>query len=305
MFRVARLVFASLWLVCQIGTAQVVLDWPTQNELYFIANPALASTIEKQTLGLAHGRRWNKIKSSPSLSNIFGVLPFENEKMVAALHVFSDKVGPLSGAGLDLAYSYHLRTSKWSEDRLSLGLSLRIMQFRFDQGHLIASDNDPVLGLIPSKGIVPPTFNLGVSYQTEDVSYRTPVQMGFALSARKQLFYRDRFNPTQLDRLAWYGMVGLKILSTEHVTIEPGLFIAYAAAEQRNHSFRIRATHEKYGWITAQFSKEGILLAEVGLHIGEVGLGDSLRVSAGNSWYLGNASTQLGNSVFFGLSYQF
>ena len=301
MIRAVRLIFACLCLVSQAATAQVVPDWSVQTEMYFIANPALVSTIKSQTVGLAHGRRWNKIKSSPSVSNIYGILPFENEKMVGALHVFSDKVGPLSGTGLDLAYAYHIRTSKWSSDRLSFGVSLRLMQFRFDQGHLVSSESDPIVGLIPSKGMMPPSVNIGVSYQTEEVNYNTPVQLVFAISARRQLFYRDRFNPTRLDQVAWYGMAGLKILSTQLLTVEPGLFIDNAVSNQLNYAFRIRASHKKFGWLTAQFSKVGTLLAEVGLRIGE----DALRLSAGNSWYLGNVSTQLGNSVFFGVSYQF
>jgi type IX secretion system PorP/SprF family membrane protein len=283
---------------------QVYATWPNRNFLSFTINPALATKAESVTFGLAHSRRWSHLSSSPTLSNLAALFPFENEKMVLGAQVFTDEVGPLAVTGVDLAYGYKIKTGWLSTDKFSVGLSFRLMQIRFDPEHLNSTIIDPLIAGIGGKYVAPPSVSIGVSYSTGDLDQNSPIQMMIALSVRRQLYYEGRFGSRSLDQgTHWHSMVGLEIRTSEDVTILPSFLTNDLSRATANSAFRMRTIHHKYGWVMMQYSKAGFLTTELGTELGLSRRGARMRVSASNGWYFGNLAGQLRSSVSLGLSF--
>ncbi len=60
-------------------------------------------------------------------------------------YLYRDETGPTSRTGLQLAYSYHIK-SRNEKNKIGLGLELRALQFGIDKSKLTAAlGNDPVL----------------------------------------------------------------------------------------------------------------------------------------------------------------
>ncbi|MFN8245495.1 MAG: type IX secretion system membrane protein PorP/SprF [Ferruginibacter sp.] len=60
-------------------------------------------------------------------------------------YVYRDETGPTSRTGIQLAYSYHIRTRKESQ-KFAIGLEVRALQFAIDKNKLSPSlGNDPIL----------------------------------------------------------------------------------------------------------------------------------------------------------------
>jgi type IX secretion system PorP/SprF family membrane protein len=285
---------------------QINTEWPNQDYLFFTINPAMTSDVEGISLSLAHGRRWSKIRSSPSQSQVGLQIPFRKQQMAFGAHIFSDKVGPLAGNGVDLSYAYKIKTGKAEKEALSLGLGIRLMQLAFERDHIIAMhEDDPLFDNINYKSFVPPSLNVGVKYSTGEADFYYPVQLVLAASANRFLPFEDQFNAFSIERtLQWHGLVGLNIAANQAILIEPGVFLSKLDKSFLNYAFRIKTSLRSVGWVMTQFSKAGFLTTQLGINLGQSSSsGDVFRLSVGNSWYFGTLSTQLGNSVTFGLSY--
>ncbi|NND33430.1 MAG: PorP/SprF family type IX secretion system membrane protein [Saprospiraceae bacterium] len=297
------LVFPAL---LQTVYGQVNANWPNQEDMFFTVNPAMTADARSLSIGIAHGRRWNKIKSSPSQSSLAARVPFRNQKMAIGAHVFSDKVGPLAGNGIDLAYAYRFSTGLSRQDGLSLGMSIRFMQISFDRSHLLASrEDDPLFDNVDPKKVVPPSLNIGFKYATGATDYYNPVQMIFAASVDRFLPFEDRFNSLSIDHtLQWNGMIALNIAASQTISLAPSLLMSNSDQSVFNYAFRLKTTFKNQGWLMTQISKAGFLTTQIGFKLGESQqTGSVFSLSASNSWYFGTLATQLGNSTTFGLCY--
>lgn len=303
-YRLYYLLANLLGTVALLG--QINSEWPNQDYLFFTINPAMTADVEGIFLGLAHGRRWSKIRSSPSQSQVGLQVPFKKQQMALGAHIFSDKVGPLAGNGVDLSYAYKIKTGRGEKEALSLGLSIRLMQLAFEKDHLVAAhEDDPLFANINDRTFVPPALNIGVKYSTGEADFYNPVQLVVAASANRFLPFEDRFNSFSFERhLQWHGLLGLNIAANQKILIEPGVYMSKLDQSFLNYAFRVKTSLKSIGWLMTQFSKAGFLTTQIGINFRESSRsGDVFRLSVGNSWYFGTLSTQLGNSVTFGLSY--
>lgn len=303
-YRICYLVVCLLCTVTLLG--QINSEWPNQDNLFFTINPAMTTDADGISVSLAHGRRWSKIRSSPSQSQVGLQIPFKGEKMALGAHVFSDKVGPLAGNGIDLAYAYKIKTGRSEKEAISLGLSIRLAQLAFERDHLVAAhEDDPLFQDINDKSFVPPALNIGVKYTSGEADFYNPVQLVVAASANRFLPFEDRFNSFSFERqLQWHGLMGLNIAASQKILIEPGVYLSKLDKSFLNYAFRVKTSLKSIGWLMAQFSKAGFLTTQIGINFKQSARSsDVFRLSVGNSWYFGTLSTQLGNSVTFGLAY--
>lgn len=301
-FVISGVLFIS---IVSITGAQAIRDWPVQDFMNFTVNPAMTVEHTNLSVGLTHGRKWRQIQSSPTQSNLGVVIPFRDQKMSIGSQIFSEGVGPFSTVGALVSYGYKFHISKSQRDELALGLSARFMHVKFDQDHFISSQpGDNILDGVEGNQFVPPSFSVGFSYNSGDPEYGNPVQMRLAGSLGRFLPFEDRFNTVSFDRVyQWYGLAGLDIYASEYFRIRPSLLVS--AVEQRdvNYGFRIKAEHQRFGWLMAQYTKAGFLITQLGVNIKLGSLGDRLQLSASNGWFFGTVSGQLGNSFTFGIIY--
>jgi len=119
------------------------------NSMY---NPAAAGIANKNLVGVSYRSMWSSFPGNPRTFMVYG--DFELKKLKAGIgtYVYRDETGPTSRTGVQLAYSYHVRTGKKENQKLAIGLELRALQFAIDKNKLSASlGNDPILGSAENK----------------------------------------------------------------------------------------------------------------------------------------------------------
>lgn len=125
----------------------------------FIYNPAVAGADENIVALISFKHNWAGIKKTPATAMLNVYTKATNlglskskkfnshfvSKIGLGLGVYSDRNGPLSTKGFQVAYAYHLILNK--ETKLSMGLSTKLMQYGLNQDDFILYDPyDPIVG---------------------------------------------------------------------------------------------------------------------------------------------------------------
>ncbi len=145
----------------------------------FIINPALAGTNDYYQVRSSHRLQWLGFKDGPITNCIsaYGPHPSKKYDMGFGGTIISDITGPTSKNELLGSYAYNIPINK--EIRLSMGLSLGLMQYKLDQNAIILNDEsgssttDPVMQNSSFSSIAPDasvgfylystTFNVGLA----------------------------------------------------------------------------------------------------------------------------------------------
>ena len=93
-------------------SGQRLSDWSMNDAMFFTVNPAFVALAPSLELGLTHGRKWRKLRSSPTQSDLGLILPFTNERMGVGVHLFTEEAGPFKSNGLALSYAYQMPFAK-------------------------------------------------------------------------------------------------------------------------------------------------------------------------------------------------
>ncbi|HMJ47676.1 MAG TPA: type IX secretion system membrane protein PorP/SprF [Ferruginibacter sp.] len=113
------------------------------NSMY---NPAAAGIANKNMIGVSYRSMWSSFPGNPRTYMLYADTRLEKLNAGLGTYLYRDETGPTSRTGLQLAYSYHIK-SRDQKNTLGLGLELRALQFAVDKSKLSASlGNDPVLG---------------------------------------------------------------------------------------------------------------------------------------------------------------
>ena len=297
--------FSLLILKVNLSSGQVQQTWPILQSESFTVNPSLLS--EDAVIIMAnHHRRWRNVRSSPKVSSFTVQLPFKNQKMSWGIQVSDDKVGPFSSNGIKLAYAYGFPLGRAKTDRLTLGLSGRLLRIDVDHQHFIVNnESDPTIANIDGRSILPPAIAAGFNYSTTPPDYAHPVQFNLGLSINQFLPIEHRFNSFSLERLTqFYGHLGLNISLDPDFHLKPSILIDATERSQTNYAIRLNGSFKKFGWLMIQYSKSGYLTSQLGFHFDASGnAGGKFQLSASNSWYFGNISGELGNGLMLSFAY--
>jgi len=135
----------------------------------FVSNPAFAGTKPYYQVKSNNRYQWIGVNDAPRTFILSGFGPEKKKDMGYGAQVFSDVVGPTSRLGLYGSYAYNLKIK--DDIRLSMGLSVGIMQFKIDGSQITLHDNgDPSLGNLMYSTIAPDA-NFGVLLYTEQWSF--------------------------------------------------------------------------------------------------------------------------------------
>lgn len=109
-------------------------------------NPAAAGISGETLLGLSYRSMWSDFPGNPRTYMIYTDAALEKLNAGIAAYVYRDETGPTSRTGLQLAYSYHIKTG--AKSKLGVGIELRGLQFALDKSKIdeALGPNDPLLG---------------------------------------------------------------------------------------------------------------------------------------------------------------
>lgn len=149
---------------------------PYMNLIYesnFVHNPAMAAHSRDLDAGAFYHRQWSGFDGAPVTASAFAAMPFAGQNMSAGLALNYDLTGPIQHSSADLAYAYRLRFGRhFTDGALSIGIGLKLGQYRFDGGQLVATDTgDPLLLENLSSGLLP-NASAGLYYTSISEHYR-------------------------------------------------------------------------------------------------------------------------------------
>ncbi|NNE54415.1 MAG: type IX secretion system membrane protein PorP/SprF [Flavobacteriales bacterium] len=136
---------------------------------YFAFNPAMAGSAPCLDLKLGYRKQWQGFEGAPStaFANLHGNISSKGKNFhgIGGL-VETDDTGPMSFTQLNLAYAYHMATSRTA--MLSVGVSAGFSQHRVDYGSMTLDNfNDPAINASQSNFIYP-QINFGLWLYDED-----------------------------------------------------------------------------------------------------------------------------------------
>lgn len=162
----------------------------------FAFNPAVAGNNLTDVVSLASFRKqWagGFDGDAPTTIMLSAHSNFSDQREVGlGALLFSDKTGPTSRLGLNLAYAYHLQMDQSAEHWLSLGLSGTLMQYSIDFAELELLDAGDVAAMESSGSTFTADANFGFMFYGPNYSAGASVMQlarrGLSLSERSVLF---------------------------------------------------------------------------------------------------------------------
>ena len=125
------LVFIS---VCKQSEAQQLHFTSIFQQHNAMYNPAAAGFTSKGVIGTTYRSMWSAFPGNPKTFMVYGDTYWEKKSSGFAGYVYKDVTGPTSRTGVQLAYSYHVKTG--AKSQLGLGLELRGLQYYIDKSKL-------------------------------------------------------------------------------------------------------------------------------------------------------------------------
>ncbi|HDR89025.1 MAG TPA: type IX secretion system membrane protein PorP/SprF [Bacteroidetes bacterium] len=109
----------------------------------FVLNPAVAGTADYYQIRSNSRFQWVGILDAPQTISLSIYGPHKEKPMGFGGYLYSDVTGPTSRTGLYGTYAYNIEA--WPDIRLSMGLSLGLLQNKVDGTEIqLIEENDPV-----------------------------------------------------------------------------------------------------------------------------------------------------------------
>jgi type IX secretion system PorP/SprF family membrane protein len=212
----------------------------------FVINPAVAGTNNYYQIRLNSRFQWSGITDAPITNclSAYGPNGGKNKDMGYGGYVISDVTGPTSRTGFYGSYAYNIAVN--NEIRLSMGLSLGLLQYKIDGSKITASDNsglDPVLQGGVSSQLVPDA-SVGLYL------YASNFQVGFSalqLLNNKLKIYDTK---TGLSKLTtnFYLTGGYKYFIDRDWAIEPTAIIKGASPVPLQIDLSAKVVYQSLVW---------------------------------------------------------
>ena len=123
-------------------------------------NPAAAGISNKNMIGVSYRSMWSSFPGNPKTFMVYADADLKKLNAGLGGYIYRDETGPTSRTGLQLAYSYHIK-SRNEKNKFGIGLELRALQYAIDKSKLSASlSNDPILAGSKNKTAIDAGFGM-------------------------------------------------------------------------------------------------------------------------------------------------
>lgn len=211
------------------------------NSMY---NPAAAGMADRSMIGVSYRSQWSSFPGNPRTFMVYGDFALPKLKAGIGAYIYRDETGPTSRTGIQLAYSYHIRTGE--KGRLGIGLELRALQFAVDKSKLndALGPNDPLLGGKDKKiGI---DAGAGVYWTNDKLS------VGAAVSQliESKLELADVPNSKEGGKLYrhYNFMANYKIQTGENIFIIPNALVRVIEHSPSEYDFGAKVDYQEKIW---------------------------------------------------------
>ena len=120
----------------------------------FVINPAIAGVHDYYQIRTNHRFQWVGLADPPLTNSIAFYGPNEKRPMGYGAYIYNDVTGPTSRTGVSGSYAYNIAIT--TDMRLSMGISLSMLQYRVDGTQLNPKDvSDPSILNMVSTSYMP------------------------------------------------------------------------------------------------------------------------------------------------------
>ena len=208
----------------------------------FVINPAIAGVHNFYQIRTNHRFQWVGLTDPPMTNSLAFYGPHDKLDMGYGGYIYSDVTGPTSRAGITGSYAYNIAVS--GDMRLSMGLSLGIMQYRIDGTQLNPADvSDPsILSLVSTSYL--PDAGLGLYLYADD--FYVGLSAAQLLNNSVKIFD----NKNGLNRLKTHiNLIGAyRFHLDEDWLIEPSVMVKGTAPKELGFDITARAEWKKMLW---------------------------------------------------------
>jgi len=153
-----RRIFTYILLVCLAGSIDLSGQQLPHYSQYmfndFVVNPALAGVHDYYQIRTNSRFQWVGMVDPPLTNSIAFYGPHSSMDMGFGGYIYTDVTGPTSRTGATGSYAYNISIT--SDIRLSMGLSLSMLQYKVDGTQLAPKDaSDPIMQGTVSTSYVP------------------------------------------------------------------------------------------------------------------------------------------------------
>jgi len=239
-----RLLFIFLGII--LGTLKVL---PQQNPHYtqymfndFIINPAVAGTKSYYQIRSNHRFQWIGLVDPPLTNTLSVYGPHAKMDMGFGGYFYNDVTGPSSRTGLSGTYAYNIEINR--DIRLSMGLSLGIMQFKIDGSQLTAKDpTDIAIQPIVFSSYVPDA-TIGVYAYAEEFYAGISVTQLFNNSLK---IFEEKNGLNKL-KSHFYLTGGYTYEINKEFKLEPSVIIKGTAPKVFQFDLTARVIYQDFAW---------------------------------------------------------
>ena len=233
-------------IVLSIGVARVQGQQLPQYTQYmfneFVINPAIAGVYNHYQIRTNHRFQWVGLADPPLTNSISFFGPHAKMDMGYGGYIYNDVTGPTSRTGFTGAYAYNIAIE--GTMRLSMGISVSLMQYRIDGTQLDPKDvSDPSLLNMVSTSYMPDA-GLGAYLYAED--FYVGLSMAQLLNNKIKIFE----NKDGLNRLKTHiNLVGgYHYPINDDWMLEPSLMIRGTAPKELSFDLTARVEWQKTIW---------------------------------------------------------
>jgi type IX secretion system PorP/SprF family membrane protein len=255
--------------VFAVANAQQLPHLSAITESRHFWNPAMTGLGSDVMIDGFARQQWVGFEGSPFSSFAALQVPFQKMNMGAGGNLYMDRVGPLTKAGANFNYSYHLKESFGDNSLLSLGLNAGIHQYNLNTSSFIVNnENDALLGGTENSGFFP-TVGFGMYYLSNTREYREENATFFGFSVIQGFASNVLIREWNQQRTSHYFFdFGTRLYSFNYY-VEPSISVNYVSPELMNILINGKLEFRDKFWAGMGYSTINDLCFQGGLIIDE------------------------------------
>ena len=207
-------------------------------------NPAAAGIASKSVIGVSYRNQWSSFPGNPKTYMVYGDFALNKLKAGIGTYLYRDESGPTNRTGLQVAYSYHVRTG--TSSRLAMGIELRTLQFAIDKNKLndALGNSDPVLGGSSNKIV----FDAGTGIYWTNNNLSAGIAVNQLLHSKLELANVPNSNQNgQLYR--HYSLIAsYKIQAGDNMFVIPNLMAMVIEHSPSEFNFGVKMDYQDKLW---------------------------------------------------------
>ncbi len=239
------LVFSFAW----SAKAQQMGSFSQTMENQYLINPAVAGSSDAMPVFLGYKRLWTGIDDAPSTQMLTFNMKLNNNLGGVGAKIFNYSTGPISKAGLNLSYAYHLNLN--DDMKLSFGLSGSLYQMNLNRSDLKLEDSNDELIMNGSEKLIVPDANFGIYFYAEN--YYIGLS-SFQLFGRRVDFMNEKMNFNQNRHYFLNG--GYRFQVSDDFQIEPSVLVKYVESNIGQWDLYVKTTYKEMVWLGAGYRSD-------------------------------------------------